>query len=267
MEKRIKILGLALTLGLSLTLCPVKGLQGRDDFDDTENLTSINPKTSQLQQTGPINSEQKITKSLQFKNSRQRILSYLFEGKKSFEEGVRLNNQKDFSGAADKFRKALIYLEKTDSVQSIALTHLNLAICLQTLLQKEESLIHYNAALDISRKNGFKEYEAKALQGRGLILNSMNEKDEAIICLEKALGIHRGLFDISGEAIDWLIKGIIERNRNPDRARSYFECALRISQEIGDPALEQKSYHCLEQLREYLFLKQSRGEEDSSFTL
>ena len=267
MENRIKILGLTLTLCLSLTVCPVKGVQGRGDLDDEENTTSINPETSQLQQPRPVSSEQKITKRLQFNNGRQRILSYLLEGKKRFEEGVMLNDQKDFSGAADKFRKALICLEKTDSLQSIALVHLNLAICLQTLLQKEESLIHYNAALDISRKNGFKEYEAKALQGRGLILNSMNEKDEAIICLEKALGIHRGLFDISGEAIDWLIKGIIERNRNPDRARSYFECALRISQEIGDPVLEQKSYHCLEQLREYLFLKQSRGEEDSSFTL
>ena len=87
------------------------------------------------------------------------------------------------------------------------------------------------------------------------------------MCLNKAIRIHREVFDISGEAIDWLIKGIIERTRNPDEARSYFECALRISEEIGDPVLERKSYDYLDQLREYLFIKQSRGEEGSSFTL
>ena len=260
-------MGLTLTLCLSLTVCLVKGAQGRGDLDETENSTSINPKTSQLQQTSPVNSEQKITKGLQFNNSRQKILSYLFEGKKRFEEGVMLNNQKDFSGAAEKFRKALSCLEKTDSIQSIALTHLNLAICLQSLQEREESLCHFNLVLDLSRKYGFEKYEATALQGKGLILNSMNEKDEATICLEEALEIHRRVFDISGEAIDWLIKGIIERTRNPDRARSFFECALRISQEIGDTVLERKSYDYLDKLREYQFIKQSRGEEGRSFTL
>lgn len=54
---------------------------------------------------------------------------------------------------------------------------------------------------------------------------------------------------------------------NPESARSYFECAPRISEEIGAPVLERKSYGYLDQLREYLFIKQSRGEESSFLTL
>lgn len=267
MKNRIKIWGSVLFLCLSLTICLVKGVQGQCDLDGKEDLTLINPEKLKIRQTSPIGKEKMLIKRIQFTTGHQKTLSHFFEGKRYFEQGVILCDQSDFSRAAEKFRNALFHLEKTNHIQSIVLTHLNLAICLQTLHQKEESLKHFNTALDLSRENGFKEYEAKALQGKGLILNLINEKNEAIFCLNKAIELHREIFDIAGEANDWLIKGIIERTRNTDRARSYFECALRISQDIGDPVLERKSYDYLDQLREYLFMKQSRGEEDNSFTL
>lgn len=86
-------------------------------------------------------------------------------------------------------------------------------------------------------------------------MNSMDQKEEAVICLDKALNIHRTTADIQAEAVDWLIKGIIESPRNPDRARSYFECALRISEDIGDIRLERKTYAYLDDLRERLHHK------------
>ena len=174
----------------------------------------------------------------QFITEREDLNSYLRNGKKYFREGVRLSGRRDFEGAVEKFEAALKNLEKGNQERSIALISLNLATCYRMLRNNRDSLAYFEDALDISRENGFEKYEAKALQGIGLIYNHLDQYEQALTYLEEALARHEVLNDKRGQAFDWLIMGIIEDNRNGTGAEIFFRRALAISKEIGYTVVE-----------------------------
>ena len=170
------------------------------------------------------------------------VNSYLQNGKKYFKEGETLNWRMDFAGAAEKFEEALKNFEEYDDKRLIAATKLNLAICYRILLKNEDSLDHFEEALDISRENGFKIYEAKAFQGSGLLYSHLGQYEMALIYLEEALSIHEDIGDKRSAALDCIIMGtIIEDNLNPAEAGTYFRRALSISEEIVDPMLKERA--------------------------
>jgi len=253
MEKRINTLLISLIfflsmtfLSLSLTMGLARSIQGRIDPAGTEHQapTNLNHPRISLDPTAVAN--RRIMTGAGSAHRQDGILTDLFEGNNLFNQGVKLNEEKDFTGAAEKFKQALTHLEKSGHFQSIALTNLNLAICYQTLQEGQKALGHFQTALEIARKNSLPKYEAKALQGKSLIFHAVDKRDEAMTYLDEAIKIHRLLADVPGEALDWLIKGIIELTRDPDRARSYFECALGLSEEIGDLVLTRKISRYLE---------------------
>ena len=256
MEKRINTLLISLIfflsmtfLFLSLALGLARNVQGRGDLARTEHQALTKSDHPRAGPGSAAAGNRSIISGAVLTDRPDKTSIHLVEGNILFNQGVILNNEKDFDGAAEKFKNALLFLEKSGHVQSIALTNLNLAICYHTLQEGQTALDHFQTALEIARKNGFQEYEAKALQGKSLIFHAVDKRDEALACLDEAIKIHRLLADVPGEALDWMIKGIIELTRNPDRAQAYFECALRISEEIGDLVMTRKSSGYLELLK------------------
>lgn len=175
----------------------------------------------------------------------ENLMFHIYSGKKSFEEGVTLGRLGDLKGAAEKFEEALRNLEESNHMKSIALTNLNLAICYQALHKKKDSLACFEKALEISRENGFEKYEAKALQGSGLIYSHLGQYEKALSNLDRALAIHADISDMRGEAMDWLIMGIIEYNNPAAGAGNCFQQALALSKENGDPFIELKARRLL----------------------
>ncbi len=178
-------------------------------------------------------------------DEKRNSIHYIYDGKTYFKEGVMLSEKGDFKGAAEKFEEALKNLKAFNHKGTIALTNLNLAICYQVLNKDEDSLSYFEHALDISRENGFEKYEARALQGGGLIYSHLGQYEKALTYLDEALKIHGDLNDKKGEAQDWLIKGIIKYNRNAPGAGNYLRKALSMSKEIGDPLIEFKASRLL----------------------
>ena len=174
----------------------------------------------------------------QFINEKEERNSNLQKGKRYFREGEILNRRRDFVGAAKKFEAALKNFQAYDDKKLIVATNLNLAISYRILLRNQDSLDNFEVASDISRKNGFREYEAKALQGCGLLYSHLGQYEKAITYLDEALTLHEVLEDRRGEAVDWLIKGYIKYNSNTPGAGNHFRKALAISKEIGDPVIE-----------------------------
>jgi predicted Zn finger-like uncharacterized protein len=176
---------------------------------------------------------------------REDINSYLQNGRGYFKEGVILSRSRDFTGAVEKFEEALKNFKRCNHQRSIAVTHLNLALCNRMLRRNLDSLAHFEDALDISREKGFEKFEAKALQGFGFVCNSLGQYERALTYLEKALAIHEDNDDKRGQALVWLMMGVVEEGQYTDRAENCFRHALTISREIGDTIIEAKATRLL----------------------
>ena len=174
----------------------------------------------------------------QFINEKEDLHSNLQKGRMYFRAGEILNRRGDYIGAAHKFERALKNFQAYDDKRLIATTNLNLAISYRILLRNRDSLENFKVAVDISRENGFRECEAKALQGCGLLYGHLGRYEKAFAYLDEALTIHEVLEDRRGEAVDWLIKGFIKYNSNTPGAGNHFRKALAISKEIGDPVIQ-----------------------------
>ena len=120
-----------------------------------------------------------------------------------------------------------------------------MAICYRILHRNEESLTHFENALNISKEYGYERYEAKALQGIGFIYNTLGLYEMARSRLREALAMHEDIEDKKGEALDWLIMGVIEVNRHGDEAETYFRRALAMSKEVGDRMIQVKASRLL----------------------
>ena len=176
---------------------------------------------------------------------REDINSYLQNGRGYFKEGVTLSRGRDFTGAVEKFEEALKHFKRCNHQRSIAVTHLNLALCNRMLRRNLDSLAHFEDALDISREKGFEKFEAKALQGIGFVCNSLGQYERVLTYLEKALAMHENNDDKRGQALVWLMMGVVEENHYTDRAEICFRHALTISREIGDTIIATKATRLL----------------------
>jgi len=181
----------------------------------------------------------------QFISEKEDLNAYLRNGREYFKKGVMLSRRGDMAGAADKFEKALRNFKESSDERSIVMASLNLAICYRILRKNQESLTHFENALNISKKYGYERYEAKALQGIGFIYNTLGLYEMARSRLKEALAMHEDIEDKKGEALDWLIMGVIEVNRHGDEAETYFRRALAMSKEVGDRMIQAKARRLL----------------------
>jgi tetratricopeptide (TPR) repeat protein len=154
-----------------------------------------------------------------------------------FKKGARLKNRRDFNGAVENYKKALVHIEQGNYDRLMVLANLNLGTSYRNLRKDQESLVCFEDALYISRKNGFKALEAKALQESGLIYSYLGQHEKALTRLEDALMLHKEIDDRKGEALDYITIGVIESKRMPALAGIYFQRALDISGEIGGPII------------------------------
>jgi tetratricopeptide (TPR) repeat protein len=162
-----------------------------------------------------------------------------------FKESLLLSRQGDFSAAALAMELALKNFQECGDRMSIAATRLNLGMCYRFLRKDQFALNCFEGALEISRKEGFEHYEAKALQRIGYIYNHLGLYDNALAYLEEALALHARIQDKRGEALDWLIMGIAAQNRDTGMAGNCFSQALAMSRQIGDVMLESRARHLL----------------------
>ena len=129
--------------------------------------------------TKSVNIYQKNPKSSN--ESKTRLLSMdsmlaLYNGKDSFNEAVLLFEQHSYFEAAEKFKQALTFLEKSKHYESIALTNLNIGVCYYNTKKYDDSLLYFENALYLSRENGFSKIETRAIQGKSLVFKKLEQK-------------------------------------------------------------------------------------------
>lgn len=185
------------------------------------------------------NEEQKAQeishKILQEKN----LNKNLEEGKAYFKKGVRLSNRKDIISASHEFEKALIIFKEYEAEDELlALANLNLAVCYRILKRPHDSLTCLEKTIEISNKNGFDAYKAKALRESSRINDDLGQWDKAFNQMNMALVIDEYL-GLKKEAIlDCIAIGRIAEPRYPNEAEIYFKRALALSEEINDLSIK-----------------------------
>lgn len=167
------------------------------------------------------------------------------DGEKRYQQGVLLSRGKDIPGAVKNFKLARNIFEELSDQRFMALANLKLAMCYRILNKNQVSLDYFEAALDISSKNGFMVYKAKALQGIGYVYSTLGLYEKAIINMREALDIHQLINERRDEALDWLILGTIEVNRDTNEAGDCFHRAIVISKEIGHTMIEDRALSLL----------------------
>ena len=182
---------------------------------------------------------------LQVINENAILTQHIESGKTHFKQGIIAFKNKNFEKSITVFESALHNFNASGDARLITLAHLNLAMGHRMLHDYESSLNHYRDVLINSKKNGFTKYEGKALQGIGALYLQMNMEDEGLMNLESALILHEEMGDRRGEAMDWLLIGMIHKTSSPEKAEECIRRALTISREIGDPIIYNKANHLL----------------------
>ena len=120
--------------------------------------------------------------------------------------------------------------------------------------KEREALEHYNRALDLSQKGGFKREEAIDPQSYGPCLLEAGRRDKRLLDYYKqALSLHRAAMNSFGESITLYNLAVLERSRgNLTEARSQLEAALKIVESLRTKVASQElrsSYFASERQR------------------
>lgn len=183
----------------------------------------------------------------EYVNRQEDLASQRDMGREAFKRGVVRSRRGAMEEASDHFTAALEFFERCGEDRSIAVTAINLATCLRILNKNRLSLNYFQYALDVSRRMGFQDFESKALQGIGFVYHCLEFYEVAVLNLERAMEGHREAGDKRGEAMDWLILGIVQSGRPGLGATECFRHALDLSREIGSIVLQGKALSLLRQ--------------------
>ncbi|MFC1823190.1 tetratricopeptide repeat protein [Thermodesulfobacteriota bacterium] len=192
--------------------------------------------------------DQKLTYWMAFIEGKETRNGYLQDGNACFRKGVLFSKRRDMTGAVYEFEEALKNYQSCNNAKFIAVTNLNLALCHRILTNNQTSMAYFEEALIIAKENGLRKYEAKALQGIGFLYNHYGLYQKALPYLEEALALHEGAADKRAEALDWLILGVIEYNRQSPEAGNCFRRALSLANEVGDMRIQARASYFLKKL-------------------
>ena len=134
--------------------------------------------------------------------------------------------------------KAFTSLPKPIGV-SVALR--DLGTVYESLGKEREALDHYNRALELSQKSGFKRQEATTLDHMGHVHWKLGDEQKALDYYRQALSLHRAAMNSFGESVTLYNLAVLEQSRGHlTEARSQLEEALKIVESLRTKVASQE---------------------------
>jgi len=134
------------------------------------------------------------------------------------------------------------YLEKRPEDRStIGNLHNELGLLYASKSQFDEAIMHYEEALEASKKIKHRQGEASTLGNMGVVYDNKGDLDKALEYHSQALEIARRIGDVRGEASDLGNMGVVYDSKGDlGKALEYHDQALEIARRIGDVQGEAK---------------------------
>ena len=180
--------------------------------------------------------------------------------KKHLRSARKLVTEQEKENGMETWEMCFILSVNTSRPKNIMKKHLRSARKLVTSLQKEKrtccwqlcfidlrsyrhSQSYGDKALEISRKSGDKNLEARCYLAEGHLQESLGDKHKAKACIEKALAIAVEIGEREVEARSYRSLGkVFQSNGSHDVAEEYLKKALSIAENIGNAEIEFACY-------------------------